>query len=248
MCSRPTTRSGCTGIRTCVFRRKPGCIAFLRGAAGAEAGRRSAGGRWARAGVASGSGDCPPAARPRRERPGTSPRSRRRSASSGAKSRCRHDDVASRLDPLRRRRRQQSDGCAGLPTFATRSSPASSARTRATRARQAANEQLARLVAAAQMRSHASDAIAEEARARPARNRPHDRERLRLRRLRGPRVPAGPRFRSRTPEASSGSETRVRSCKRSTTPASTRSPGSSATSAAPIESGPSRSGSETGSS
>ena len=69
--------------------------------------------------------------------------------------------------------------------------------TAATRARQATNERLARLVARrADAISCVSEAIARgDARARAARARAHDRERLRLRRLRRARVHARPRFR-----------------------------------------------------
>ena len=204
---------------------------------GAETGGGATGGRWTRAGVASGSGDCPPAARPRRERDLESHRDPRGDPHRPARSRCRHDDVppgsihfvgaavkqatgarwlADLRDPLVDQQRRADTAQPGLDKRRTSSSPGSSPARRCD------------LMRVGRDRGGG-------ARARPARNRPHDRERLRLRRLRGPRVPA-PRFRSRTPEAS-GSETRVRSCRRSTTPASTRSPGSSATSAAPIESG-----------
>ena len=65
--------------------------------------------------------------------------------------------------------------------------------TTATRARQAANERLARLVAGERRRGLLRLGRDRRRGSRPrcARDRPHDRERVRLRRLRRPRVPAG---------------------------------------------------------
>ena len=212
------------------------------------------GGRWARAGVASGSGDCPPAARPRRECDLESHRDPRGDPHRPARGdRRRHDDVASRLDPLRRRRRQAGDGCA----LACR--PSRPARRQPTAARghcrdpgSTSGERAARPARRPPRRCDLMRFGRDRrggARARPARNRPHDRERLRLRRLRGPRVPAGAALpdharrkllREARPASVPAGAARLRRRRAS--------PGSSATSAAPIESGPSRSGSETGSS
>ena len=108
--------------------------------------------------------------------------------------RCRHDDVASRLDPLRRRRRQAGDGCALAcrPSRPARRQPAA-----ACGPPQPGSTSGERAARPARRPPRGCDLMrfgrdrGGGARARPARNRPHDRERLRLRRLRGPRVPAG---------------------------------------------------------
>ena len=123
--------------------------------------------------------------------------------------------------------------------------------TTAARARQAANEQVARLVARrADAVSCVSEAIADEVRdLGAARRRARDRERLRLRRLRGARVHAGLAL----PDHAHGEL--LRQARSAAVPAgvprrrtSTPSPASSATSARPTASGRSRSGSAIGSS
>ena len=176
-CSRRTTRSGCTATTSCSRRRRRGSTAR---ATSAREGRRPAeelhGTTGPRPAAAPGAPLRPPAARPRRERqlepdrdPGRDPHRPPRG------DRRRADDVAARLRPLRRRRREAPDRRAlgRRPARLARRPSAPPRRLGRAEGEGAQRTAVARLVARrADAIVAASDAIADETRSlRPARRR-----------------------------------------------------------------------------
>ena len=197
----------------------------------------------------------PPRARARRERAVEPHRDPRRDpARAQARDRRRDHDVAAELDPPRRRRGEAGDRApAGWRTCATR--PIAHVHRRsesaAVRAKEKVDVGVAKLVArSADAIVCVADFIADEVRAlEPRGQRRHDPERLRLRRLRGARLLPG-----RAPPDHAHGQL-LRQARSAAVPAGAprlrarrRRHASSATSAAPIASGPSSSTSATGSS